>query len=95
MTQKGQCYTFVVSRHENGLIAFLQLDAYQSVDNYCEPFSSVGNHCYLTLCRQLFALCLRMANTKNLAVLRDDGANDSNPTTDPTTNMPTSSSPLV
>jgi hypothetical protein len=31
----------------------------------------------------------------NLAVLHYDGAADANPTTDPTTNIPTSSNPLV
>jgi len=35
------------------------------------------------------------ASLRNLAVLHYDGAADANPTTDPTTSIPTSSSPLV
>jgi iron transport multicopper oxidase len=35
------------------------------------------------------------SNFTNLAILRYDGADDENPTPDPTTNIPTSSSPLV
>ncbi|KAH9038809.1 laccase C [Lactarius pseudohatsudake] len=56
------------------------LNANQSVDNYWTRSLPAGKD---------------YSNFTNVAILRYDGAADANPTADPTTNIPTSSSPLV
>lgn len=74
-----------------------QLNANQTADNYCKSISLPE-----TVIDDSTRIGMRAlppggsyTNLTNLAVLHYDGAADANPTTDPTTSIPTSSSPLV